>query len=269
MDITLARRLLLPLLLTLNLSACGLDGAGPGWGADATLSPGWSRLGKAALTAATDPFTLGPVAGAAAVQIGGLDDEIADWANEETPVFGDRETAEEASGWLRAATVAAYLGSGLSAPTGTVDAPLRAKASGFAVGAGAIAGTALAVGTLKEVTDRERPLGQDDASFPSGHAATAAVSARLAHDALEYHELSPAASVAADAGLAGLAFMTGWARIEAGEHHPADVLAGAALGNFMAVFATEAFLPDPVGEVVSLNVEPVGDGWAFRVGFAL
>ena len=263
------RRLTAPLLIVFGLSACSADRAGSAWGSGATLSPGWNQIRAAALTAATDPFTWGPAAGAAAVQIGNLDNEIADWANDETPVFGDRQTAAEASDWLRATSIAAYMAAGLGAPAAVVQSPLRTKAEGFAVGGAAIAATAITVGGTKLLTGRERPVGDEDDSFPSGHTATAAVSARLAHDALDHYALSPGTAFAADAGLVGLTLMTGWARVEAGEHHPADILVGAALGNFVAVFATEAFLPEPVGEIVSLNVEPVGDGWALRLGFPL
>ena len=73
---------------------------------------------------------------------------------------------------------------------------------------------------------------------------------------------------ATDAGLAGLALMTGWARVEAGKHHPADVLAGAAVGNFFAVFATQAFLQPALGERAALNVGSDDDGWSLHFNYA-
>jgi membrane-associated phospholipid phosphatase len=36
---------------------------------------------------------------------------------------------------------------------------------------------------------------------------------------------------------------TSWARVEGGKHYPSDVLFGAALGNFVAIFVHDAFLP--------------------------
>ena len=60
------------LSLVLVLSACGSHRAGSVWGEDATLAPGRTRLESALLTAATDPFTWMPAAGAAAMQIGDL-----------------------------------------------------------------------------------------------------------------------------------------------------------------------------------------------------
>ncbi|HEY9549105.1 MAG TPA: phosphatase PAP2 family protein, partial [Kiloniellaceae bacterium] len=68
--------------------------------------------------------------------------------------------------------------------------------------------------------------------------------------------------------LAGLAVMTGWARVEAGAHHPADVLAGLALGNFLAVFASEAFLAPATGERLQMGVAPQGDGVLLRLSLA-
>jgi len=251
--------------LALAVAACTGRPGGAGWGERATLAPGWSRIGTAALDAATDPFTWVPAAGALALQIGDADNELADWANRETPVFGSRSTAADASDWLRAAALGSYVAAGLAAPTGSGG--MAARAQGFAVGAGAIAATWAASEGLKQVAGRERPLGQDDRSFPSRHASLAAVGARLTHETLAYSEMPRGARIASDVGLAGLTLATGWARVEAGEHHPADVLAGAALGNFLAVFATRAFLdPEPGG--VALRVDPTGDGWMLSAAFA-
>lgn len=255
-------------LAAVVLSACSSRHPAPSWGADATLAPGWRQLGSAALKAATDPFTWAPAGSAAILQLGDLDDEIADWANDETPLFGGRETARDASDWLRNASLAAYLGAGLAAPVAAGDNWLGSKARGFAIGGGAIAVTAAGTGLLKEAAGRERPLGQDDASFPSRHAALAGVGARLSRETLRYHELPPGLRLASDTGLAGLVLMTGWARVEGGEHHPADVLAGAAIGNFFAVLASEAFLGASRREALALNVHPVGDGWMLNASLS-
>lgn len=263
-----AHRLAVLGIAVLSLAACAGRPGAPVWGADATIAPGWGRVGDAAIKAATDPFTWAPVLGAAALQIGDLDDEIADWAHEETPLFGTRGSATDAGDWLLAASLAVYIGTGLAAPAGEGEDWLGTKARGFAVGGAAIAVTAAATGLMKEAAGRERPLGQDDASFPSRHASIAAVSARLSYETLRHYDLSPGARFTTDVGLAGLALMTGWARVEAGEHHPADVLAGAALGNFFAVFATEAFLRPALGDSMALNVGPYRDGWTLRAAFA-
>lgn len=253
------------------LLACALDGCATGtggsfWGAEATFAPGWQRLGRAAATAAADPFTWAPAVGAAALQIGEADNDIADWANKETPIFGSRETASDASDWLRGASVAVYVGTGLGAPAPRGEW-LSAKAKGLAVGTAAIGATSGLTALVKEASDRERPLGQDDDSFPSGHASLASVSARLTSETLRYYDMPDGARIAADAGLAALALTTAWARVEAGKHHPADVLAGAALGNFLAVFATEAFLRDTLGESAAFHLTAHGGG--MQLGMAI
>lgn len=255
------------MVLAIALGACTSAPEGAYWGADATAVPDWDGIARAALKAALDPFTWAPAAGAVALQIEDLDDEIADWANDETPLFGARETAADVSDGLQAASVAVYVGTGLAAPAPR-DEWLGTKAKGLAVGATALGATIGTTSLFKEATDRGRPLNQDSDSFPSGHASLASAGARLTHEALRYYELPRGARIAADAGLAGLALMTGWARVEAGEHHPADALAGAALGNFIAVFATEAFLQPALGDSVALRAAPHGDGMALQVSVA-
>lgn len=253
-------------LTVLWLPACAVKPAGSYWGADATITPGWDRLGKAALTAVTDPFTWLPAAGAVALQIDGADDNVADWANDHTPVFGSRSTAEDVSDGLRAGSLALYGVSGLLAPA-PEDAWLATKAKGFAVGGGAILATHGLTEGMKAATSRERPLGQDDEALPSGHASITAAAARLTHDNLTYTELPPAARLGSDIALAGLAATTAWARVEAGKHHPADVLAGMALGNFLAVFATEAFLAPATEDRLALGVDARDDGMVLQLSW--
>lgn len=264
-----AHRFLAACVAALSLAACASQPGKPVWGEQATITPGWDRIGDAALKAVTDPFTWAPVAGALALQIGDLDNEIADWANKETPLFGSRGNADDASDWLRSASFATYVATALAAPAGDGGDWFGAKAKGFAVGGAAVAATELATRQTKIAAGRNRPLGQNDSSFPSRHASLTAVAARLSHETLRYYDLSRGETLAADAGLAGLVIVTAWARVEAGEHHPTDVLAGAALGNFFAVFATEAFLHPAVGDNMALKVEPSRDGWVLSVTFAL
>jgi len=52
-----------------------------------------------------------------------------------------------------------------------------------------------------------------------------------------------------DAGFISFGAGTSWARVEAGMHYPSDVLAGAALGHFIAAVVNDAFLGErPVGK---------------------
>ena len=57
---------------------------------------------------------------------------------------------------------------------------------------------------------------------------------------------------------------TAWARVEAGEHYPSDVLVGVALGNFMGAFFTEAFLGLEPGTRVAFTAEPARGGAVLR-----
>lgn len=256
---------LLPLL---GLGGCaGMPRSG-GWGGDATLTPGWQRVGDAALAAAKDPYTWVPAVSAAALQIGNLDNRIADWANKNTPVFGSRRSAADASDMLVEANLALYLGSGLAAPAPADGDWLGAKARGFAAGAAAIFATSGVTTGLKALSRRRRPLGTGRASFPSGHASFAGVTDRLTFETLGWYDMAPPLRTAAGAGLTGLALMTGWARVEAGKHHPADVLAGAALGNFFAVFFTKGFLDPATTHHVALGVSSEGDGLSLHVAFS-
>jgi len=249
-------------LAALLFGGCASSPQGPYWGADATATPGWGRLGEAAWEAARDPFTWAPALGAAGLQIGDADDEIAEWANEETPLFGSRDTADDASDGLRAASWGAYALAGLFAPVAAQGDWLTTKAKGFAVGGGALLATMGTTRLLKDSVDRTRPLGQDSDSFPSGHTSAASVSARLARNTLGFYNLSRGWRIGSDIGLAGLAVMTGWARVEAGEHHPADVLASMALGNFLASFTTKAFLEPAAGGAAQRRITPARNGLA-------
>ena len=202
------------------------------------------------------------------LQAGNLDNRISHWANTHTPVFGSRAAAADASDMLDQANLALYLGTTLAAPVAQNDSWVWDKTRGLAVGAAAIFASAGTTTGLKSLSHRQRPVGRGRYSFPSGHATLAGVSDRLTRENLQYYDFSPPVQAATDAGLAGLALMTGWARVEAGKHHPADVLAGAAVGNFFAVFATQAFLQPALGERAALNVGSDDDGWSLHFNYA-
>ncbi|MFO0983311.1 MAG: phosphatase PAP2 family protein [Planctomycetota bacterium] len=68
---------------------------------------------------------------------------------------------------------------------------------------------------------RTRPIGNDHASFPSGHTAGAFTAATLIERNLGIAYGIPAY---------GLATVTAFSRVEVGKHFPSDVLAGAAIG---------------------------------------
>ena len=116
------------------------------------------------------------------------------------------------------------------------------KAKGFGVGLAAELTTDELTEVLKTVTGRLRPNGIGHSSFPFGHASTAAVSGTLASDNIDSLNISQGSRLALEGLAAALTVGTAYARVEARQHFPSDVLAGAALGHFIGGFADGAFL---------------------------
>jgi hypothetical protein len=236
------------LCVLLLLSGCGTLPDGRGWGERATLLPGWERVQTSAVNAAKDPWTWGPLLGAAAFQIDDFDRRTADWAREHTPIFGSTRSAEQWSDDLRSASSYAHYVTVLATPSGAEPTQwLINKAKGALVGAAAVSATGQITNAMKRGFDRERPNGLGTKSFPSGHTSSSAVHTRLASRNLESIEMSDGTRAALDVGLHVLKIGTSWARIEAGWHYPADTLFSMALGNFIASFVNDAFMgpPDP------------------------
>lgn len=238
----LARLIAISLLASLA-GACGTLPNGRAWGEDATATPGWRHVRDAAWQAARSPRVWVPLAAAALLQINGWDREIADWAREETPLFGSVENAGRWSDDLRTASVVAFHVATLATPGG--DTPrewIPNKLRGFAVDAAAIVSTTALTQGLKSAAGRERPNGADHESFPSGHTAVAAVHGRLAAINLRSIDLRPGTRRLLDVGIDAITIGTSWARIEAGWHYPSDTLVSASLGAFFASFHSDAFL---------------------------
>ena len=91
------------LLALLTVFGCGTMSNGRRWGQDATLLPGWQRVGQAAKDAFTDPKFLVPAAGllAAEIVIEGAEHDLwsvnADYASyHEEAVITDRGLSEAA-----------------------------------------------------------------------------------------------------------------------------------------------------------------------------
>lgn len=243
------------------VSACGTMANGRRWGQDATLAPGWARIGQAALNAATAPETWGPAVGALALQINDADRKVQEWAVKKTPVFGSPEHAEHMSNDLRDAAGAIWVVSGVAAPSGeAANEWLIAKAKGFGVQAGAGVLMRETVGFLKTSTNRTRPNGVDTGSFPSAHASGAALYSTFASRNIETLQWPDNVTSAAQISLGALTAATAWARVEANQHYPSDVLAGAALGHFFGVFFTDAFLRLDNRDAPLVLVEPSREG---------
>lgn len=227
---------------------------GPRW-------PGAGELAGAAATAARNPATWAPLAGAAVLSVGGLDDDLSDWAADETPLFGGDAAAT--SDDLRNASEALWLVSALVTPSDS----LAAKAGGLAVGAFTLRLEDAVTAGIKELADRRRPDGSDTESFSSGHAGTASAATALTRRNLDYLALSQWLDTSLRVGLHGIAFGTGWARVEAEKHHVTDVLAGYAVGHFLASFMHEAFMRAAL-PAASVRFQALPGGGAITVVFA-
>ncbi|MCI0348118.1 MAG: phosphatase PAP2 family protein, partial [Acidobacteriales bacterium] len=262
----------LALVLSICLSAgCGTLRNGRGWGQDAVWPVQWERIPKAAVRAALDPVTWIPAVGALVFTIDDFDEKTAHWASTQQPVFRSTSTARHMSDHLREALTYETLATALLTPSGddVVDWSL-AKAKGLGVEYyGGLKLTGFTTGLLKHGVGRERPDGSDTESFPSGHASIAFAGARLSNRNLDSIELKPWLRNSLKASNLAMATATGWARVEAGRHFPADVLAGAALGNFLTTFIHDAFLNLPEDSDVAFRIEPSTRGvlaaasWSF------
>jgi membrane-associated phospholipid phosphatase len=253
-------RSVLALLAGSLFGACTTLPNGRGWGEDATWRPGWERVRNSAVDAAHDPWVWAPLIGAAAFQIDDWDRRTADWAREQTPVFGSQRSAEDWSDALRNASVLAHYATIAATPSGPdSEAWLVNKVKGTLVSVAAVSSTVFVTRSLKTNIDRDRPNGLTDESFPSGHTSASAVHTRLASRNLRSIALEEDTRWWLDSGLTVLTIGTSWSRIEAGWHYPSDTLVGMALGNFLASFFYDAFMGlDEERSQIAATVMPNG-----------
>jgi hypothetical protein len=206
----------------------------------------WSRVGDAAKRGATDPLTWGGTAAAALFAVNGnsLDIRLSDWARENTPLFGSRREALDASDRLRnTADVAVKLAAVLEPTPKRGSEWLWDKSRTLLLESTSASLTLNTTGVLKRATGRQRPGNSASTdSFPSAHASTAFHDASLGNLYLQRFNLPAGGKNLLSTGFYALAGGTAWARVEGGVHYPSDVLFGAALGNFFAIFIHDAFI---------------------------
>jgi membrane-associated phospholipid phosphatase len=170
-------------------------------------------------------------------------------------------TAREASDYLRGVMWAEAFATLIATPSGSAVEPwLYAKAKGLAVEGLAIGVTSGVTQGLKRLTDRTRPDGTDDLSFPSGHASASFAAATLANRNLASIHLTPWARYPLYISNVLIASGSAWARVEGGKLFPSDGLAGAALGHFLSAFIHDAFIGTPTADRFQLVITPSKDG---------
>ena len=128
--------------------------------------------------------------------------------------------------------------------------------------------TAGATSLLKVTTNRTRPNGGSN-SFPSGEASAAFSSVALSNRNLDSIELPQEVKIPLNVVNILLGTSVAWARVEAGAHFPSDVLAGAALGNFLSATVHDGFMGLPERNGFGFFISPSKKGAAAGLCFAL
>lgn len=216
----------------------------------------------------TSPVTWLPLTGAAVIYATNSDKSISNWASSHTPIFGSQSNAENASDRLRDALGYLALGTIIFMPSEQTGEKwyiekgrlLLVESAGTALSSGVTEG-------LKNLVKRERPNHKDCKSFPSQHATQAFSFAAISTRNIDNYDISPGGVIAWDIGIYTMASLTGWARIEAKEHYPTDVLVGAAIGNFFTSLVYHAFVKRPkTADELMFSITPERDGAAINIG---
>ncbi|MEI7951017.1 MAG: phosphatase PAP2 family protein [Gammaproteobacteria bacterium] len=243
------RRLII-LLISFNLVAC----------AHQPLT--WEHTRQAANAAAMHPSVWGPLLGAGVFAASNLDERTSKSLSAHTPVFGSQSSADQASTDLQDLLIVTAGVSALMAPVVNTGQVTIDRGDRLGIVLGGIVFSSGISESMKYITQRERPDQSNNYSFPSGHTTAAFTSASLASENFHMAWGDDARAGWADAGLYTAASLTAWARVEAKKHYASDVMAGAALGNFMGHFLNELLLENSGTLVLSSSF----DGNSMLVG---
>ena len=227
--------------------------------------PSMELIAASAKSAAAEPATWVPLTAAVLVGLSGADNNISEWASDETPIFGSQRSAGDFSDDIRNVLVAGTVLSTLFAPdSGEHDGFPTRRVMTNALAFGAVAGI---VETGKRTVKRERPNERDDRSFPSGHSSASFTSALLLEQNLSETLMSPWLRKTIKVGTYSSAAAVAWARVEANEHHPVDVLFSAALSNFVVKSVYKSINSEGLSAAQPVAIEAGRKGFAIKLNF--
>jgi membrane-associated phospholipid phosphatase len=253
--------LLAMIFISLSVTGCGTLNNGRGWGQDAIYPVDLKKIPRAALNALLEPQTFVPAAGALVFGLSKWDKKVSHWATDHTPIFGSTKNAEDDKLYLEIPLYTEVFITALATPSGGDSKDwVYSKLKGIAVEGAAELVTAGATSLLKDTTGRTRPNGSSNKSFPSGEASAVFSSVALSNRNLDSIELHQEVRIPLKVVNILLGSSVAWARVEAQAHYPSDVLAGAALGNFLSATVHDSFLGLPEPNRFGFSISPLKRG---------
>jgi len=252
------------------VTGCGTLQNGQKWGQDAIYPVDLKKIPRSALDALVDPQTLIPAAGALVFGLSKWDKKASHWASGHTPIFGSAKNAENDKLYLEIPLYTEVFITALATPSGGDSKDwVYSKLKGMAVEGAAELVTVGATTLLKDTTGRTRPNGSENKSFPSGEASAAFSSVALSNRNLDSIKLPQEVKIPLKVVNILLGSSVAWARVEAQAHYPSDVLAGAALGNFLSATVHDSFLNLRKDKTYSFGIFPTKGGAMAELYFTL
>lgn len=215
-----------------------------------TSSCSMGDMRQSAHDAFLNPNTLVPLIGAVVAYA--FDEKISDWAIKHHPVYGSLDNAQDAGKFIKNI---------LEIETYATALIPKDRVKRVGIEWATLKAVHASTSFLKQETNRKRPNGTNDMSFPSGCTSKAFSTATLSNRNLDYLDMPRILQV----GNICLASGVAWARVEKGAHYPSDVLVGAALGHFLSAFIHDAFLGKNEG--FRFSVVPSEDGVMAQIYF--
>ena len=252
------------------VAGCGTLSNGRGWGEDAIFPVDLKKIPRAALNALEDPQTFLPAAGALVFGLSKWDKKVSHWATDHTPIFGSTTNASNDALYFEIPLYTEVFITALATPSGDDSKDwVYSKLKGMVVEGAAELVTAGMTSLLKDATGRTRPNGSGNASFPSGEASAAFSSVALSNRNLDSIEIPQEVKIPLKVVNILLGSTVAWARVEAQAHYPSDVLAGAALGNFLSATVHDSFLNLPKDKTYGFGIFPAKGGMTAQLYFTL